>query len=124
MLAIKYIRYYTTNDIHGYYRKTSEIFIPTYNLAVSIINHHLYVASINEPRTNPPVWNIIDDSLDDNIKTMLENENLQLLKEFPPSDLIEILVTEEFAERIKSIYHLEKNLNQIKNTVKDEFNNL
>lgn len=115
--AYQYTRYYMTDYIHELTGKTSELFIPSYELTVCIVNNVLYVNHSTEPRTQPPLMNIINDNCDGEIREILEKENERIRNLYPPSPLTEILISEETCERMKTIYHLQKNLDQQKTTL-------
>jgi len=116
-----YKRYYINDDIHDTrYGSTTEIFIPEYQLAVSQINNTLYVSSVTSPRTKPPIFNIIESDIDNDIKEMLEEENLNFLQMFPPSHITDIQISEENCERLKTLYQLQQNLDKAKNLLKQE----
>lgn len=117
MKAYQYNRYYMTDHIHELTGQTSEIYIPSYQLTASIVDNKLYVDHSTEPRTGPPMINIFNDDVDDEIKSLLQKENERLKTLYPESGLTEILVDEETCERMKTVYYLQKNLEQQKNTL-------
>lgn len=118
--ALKYTRYFAIDFIHDNYDETIEIFIPQYKLAVSKVDDELYIVSTDKVRTEPPIWNIIDPNVSDPIKIKLDDKNAKILTRFPASDIVETELKEEVVERLKTIYQLQQNLDQLKNIVKQE----
>ena len=118
--ALKYTRYFTIDFIDDDYGETIEIFIPQYRLAVSRVDNELYIVSTDKVRTEPPIWQMIEPNVSDCIKIKLDHQNAKLLTRFPASDIVEIELKEEVVERLKTIYQLQQNLDQLKNIVKQE----
>ena len=114
--AYKYSRNYVIDYVHDYYGKHEEIFIPEYQIAINNWNDDINIVFTDVPRTDSPISksSLIDNDDDNYIPIQFRN--------YTPSKITEIEISEEDVLKFRNLFELQKQLDNMKHELHKDIN--
>src|SRR5579862_8954759 len=110
--SYKYIYCYTDNKNRA--RETTELFIPVYHIAISVIDNKVTIVSADQPRTNKPFILTSFNNITEEEQRFLEKHVPQKFKNNP---ITEIEIFTKDAQSFLELYKLQVKLDNIKTQI-------